>query len=293
VLRRCAVQVAVEGDAAEVQMQVVLPRDADAAVQLGALLQDLAGVVAEVRRGCAHDLGRFGIVVLHRLHRELGDAVTALDPHLHVGDAVLDRLVRRQRSPERAAIAEVLEGELEHAVERTDGLRALQHDRVVQLAFDGAGRAADLAGLQPELVQNYVTAMIGEQLFGLPIDRVQDVFTPDRLTAVPLAPPEVAGVLNLRGRIATAIDMRCKLGLPTGERKSTMAVGIEYNEEFFALLIDRIGEVVELAPASREPNPRNLDPRWARVSQGVHRLEHHLLVILDVDRLLALGSDGA
>ena len=54
----------------------------------------------------------------------------------------------------------------------------------------------------------YVTATVGGQLFGLPIARVQDVFVPERLTRVPLAPPEIAGVLNLRGRIVTAIDMR-------------------------------------------------------------------------------------
>ena len=68
-------------------------------------------------------------------------------------------------------------------------------------------------------VTEYVTAMIGGQLFGLPILRVQDVFTPERLTRVPLAPPEIAGVLNLRGRIVTLIDMRRRLGL--GQRDET------------------------------------------------------------------------
>ena len=63
-------------------------------------------------------------------------------------------------------------------------------------------------------VTEYVTAMIGGQLFGLPISRVQDVFMPDRITRVPLSVPEIAGVLNLRGRIVTAIDMRRRLGLP-------------------------------------------------------------------------------
>ena len=57
----------------------------------------------------------------------------------------------------------------------------------------------------------YVTAMVGGQLFGLPIGRVQDVFLPDRLARVPLAPPEIAGLINLRGRIVTAIDMRRRL----------------------------------------------------------------------------------
>src|ERR1051326_8818596 len=65
-----------------------------------------------------------------------------------------------------------------------------------------------------EQVTEYVTVMIGGQLFGLPISRVQDVFMPDRVTRVPLSAPEIAGVLNLRGRIVTAIDMRRRLGLP-------------------------------------------------------------------------------
>ena len=65
----------------------------------------------------------------------------------------------------------------------------------------------------PENLKEYVTATVGGQLFGLPILRVQDVFLPERITRVPLAPPEVAGVLNLRGRIVTLIDMRRSLGL--------------------------------------------------------------------------------
>ena len=73
---------------------------------------------------------------------------------------------------------------------------------------------ADAGMNTSEQFVEYVTVTIGDQLFGLPISRVQDVFIPDRLTRVPLAPPEVAGVLNLRGRIVTAIDMRRRLGLP-------------------------------------------------------------------------------
>ena len=75
-------------------------------------------------------------------------------------------------------------------------------------------------------VTEYVTAMIGGQLFGLPIARVQDVFMPERMTRVPLASDDVAGVLNLRGRIVTAIDMRARLGLPKNEEcAELMAIG--------------------------------------------------------------------
>ena len=76
-----------------------------------------------------------------------------------------------------------------------------------------------------EQLIEYVTAMIGGQLFGLPISRVQDVFMPDRMTRVPLAPPEIAGVLNLRGRIVTAIDMRRRLGLPPRDRRQAVDGG--------------------------------------------------------------------
>src|SRR5262250_1850226 len=129
------------------------------------------------------------------------------------------------------------------------------------------------------LVAEYVTAMIGGQLFGLPISRVQDVFMPDRLTRVPLSSPEIAGVLNLRGRIVTAIDMRRRLGLPPrSDGRPPMAVGIELKGESYGLLIDAVGEVMKLANGTREANPVNLDARLAGVSAGVHRLEGQLMV---------------
>lgn len=141
-------------------------------------------------------------------------------------------------------------------------------------------------------VTEYVTVWIGEQLFGLPISRVQDVFMPDGLTRVPLAAAEIAGVLNLRGRIVTAVDMRCRLGLqPRAEGRQPMAVGIELNGESYGLLIDTVGEVLKLADDTREPNPVNLDRRLKGVSAGVHRLDGQLLVVLDVDRVLDLGNE--
>ena len=140
-------------------------------------------------------------------------------------------------------------------------------------------------------LKEYVTAMIGGQLFGLPILRVQDVFMPERLTRVPLAPPEIAGVLNLRGRIVTLIDLRRRFGL--GQRdagEAVMAIGVESRAESYGLLIDSVGEVLKLDDAAREPNPINLDPRLARVSAGIHRLEGQLLVVVDVDRVLDIGN---
>ena len=140
----------------------------------------------------------------------------------------------------------------------------------------------------------YVTAVIGGQLFGLPISRVQDVFMPERLTRVPLASIEIAGVLNLRGRIVvTVIDMRARLGLPkAGDGKPPMAVGVDLRGESYGLLIDQIGEVLRLPDESREENPVNLDPRMAKLAGGVHRLDGQLMVVLDVDRVLEMAPDA-
>ena len=140
----------------------------------------------------------------------------------------------------------------------------------------------------------YVTVTIGDQLFGLPISRVQDVFIPDRLTKVPLAPPEVAGVLNLRGRIVTAIDMRSRLDLDkrTGGQP-VMAIGIDQRGESYGLLVDAVGEVLKFPNSACEAKPVNLDARWARVASGVIRLEGQLLVVLDVDRVLDMRKRAA
>ena len=143
-------------------------------------------------------------------------------------------------------------------------------------------------------VIEYVTVLLGGQLFGLPISGVQDVFMPERLTRVPLSSQEIAGVLNLRGRIVTVVDMRARLGLPKNdEGKPPMAVGVDLRGESYGLQIDTIGEVLRLSEDSREENPVNLDPRMAKFAGGVHRLDGQLMVVLDVDRVLELMPKAA
>ena len=139
----------------------------------------------------------------------------------------------------------------------------------------------------------YVTVTLDDQLFGLPIARVQDVFIPDRLTQVPLAPPQIAGVLNLRGRIVTAIDMRRRLGLPARDGKMpTIAVGIELKGESYGLLVDAVGEVMKLTKDACETKPANLDARLAEVTAGVYRLDGQLLVVLDIDRVFQMNVEA-
>ena len=141
---------------------------------------------------------------------------------------------------------------------------------------------------------DYVTFTTADQMFGLPIERVQDVFKPTRITRVPLAGAEIAGVLNLRGRIVTAIELRCRLGLGArDDGRAAMAIGIESRGESFGLLVDAIGEVLKLPDSEREANPINLDRNLGRVAAGVYRLDGHLLVVLDIDRVLDLSAAAA
>src|ERR1700709_390165 len=130
------------------------------------------------------------------------------------------------------------------------------------------------------VVSEYVTAVIGGELSALPISRVQDVFMPERLTRVPLSSGEIAGVLNLRGRIVTVVNMRARLGLPKNDDgRRPMAIGVDLRGESYGLLVDRIGEVLKLADDGCEDNPVNLDPRMARLARGIYRLDGQLMVV--------------
>lgn len=138
--------------------------------------------------------------------------------------------------------------------------------------------------------RDYVSVLVGGQLFGLPIDRVRDVFKVQTMTAVPLAPPEIAGLINLRGRIATAIDLRRRLGLPAAETADLMAVGIEARGESYGLIVEGVGEVMRLGPQTRDENPIHMSGPWAALSRCVHRLDDTLLVVLDVEAVLDLDA---
>lgn len=145
-----------------------------------------------------------------------------------------------------------------------------------------------------ESSEAFVTVMTAGQLFGLALDRVRDVFVPRGLTTVPLAPSEIAGLLNLRGRVVTAIDLRLRLGFaPRSAGVRPVAMGIEKHGELFGLVVDKVIDVMRLPNSSFEPNPVNLDPRWMRVCAGVCRLERDLMVVLDIDKVLDLSQLAA
>ncbi len=142
--------------------------------------------------------------------------------------------------------------------------------------------------------ESFVTVVIAGQWFGIPVLTVQDVLGPQHIAPIPLAPPEIAGSLNLRGRIVTAIDPRVRLGLApreTGARD--MSVVVEQGGELYSLLIDSVGEVLSLPADRYERNPATLDSHWREISAGVYRLDDRLLVVMDVARLLGFARSEA
>ena len=141
--------------------------------------------------------------------------------------------------------------------------------------------------------QVYVTLSVAGQLCGIPVLGVRDILAEQPITRIPLAPPEIAGSLNLRGRIVTAIDLRRRLNLPPLEPgQKPMSVVVEQGGELYALLVDQVSEVLSLASTLFERNPPTLERHWSAFSNGIFRLDGRLLVILDIAHVLDLAVRG-
>jgi purine-binding chemotaxis protein CheW len=126
------------------------------------------------------------------------------------------------------------------------------------------------------------------QTIGLPVDCVKTVFHVETMTSVPLAPPEVAGLANLRGRIVTMLHLdRCLwLDQPRNAQGERLAVGVEYNGEDYALLIDETEDVVAISETDRIDCPTHIDPRLRELLAGCYRVDTEFLSILDIGALL-------
>lgn len=143
--------------------------------------------------------------------------------------------------------------------------------------------------------QEFVTMRIGPQLFGISVLAVRDVMRYQHIAPVPLAPPMIAGSLNLRGRIVTALDMRCRLAMePYSQMDTVMKVVVEVRHELYALMVDAVGDVLSLTMDRFEKVPANMEAVWRSMSAGIFKLEGELLVILDVANVVPpAGKEAA
>ena len=149
------------------------------------------------------------------------------------------------------------------------------------------------AGRSEDDADAFVTFTVAGQLFGVPVTRVQDILIPEDIAPVPGGPPEVRGLINLRGRIVTVIDLRTHLSLPKADAGGHgMCVTVESRGESYTLFVDSVGDVITLPRRLREGNPATLDAVWRNMADAVYRTDQGLLVALHVDRLLAIETEA-
>lgn len=131
-------------------------------------------------------------------------------------------------------------------------------------------------------VQQLCTFHVGDGYFGIPVEQVQEVVRPQPITPVPLAPRVVRGLLNLRGQILTAIDLRYRLGLgEPGDYSQLMNVVVRTEEFPVSFLVDEIGEVLDVNEDSFEGPPDTLQGEMRDLIRGAYKLDGRLLLALN------------
>jgi purine-binding chemotaxis protein CheW len=133
------------------------------------------------------------------------------------------------------------------------------------------------------------TFAVADQLFGVDVLRVQEIIGEQRITPVPLAADTIVGLLNLRGEIVPAVSLRAALGLSPSDRACHMHVVLRTSDGLASLVVDAIGDVVEVDESTFEEPPDTLTGLARELVSGVYKLEQRLLLQLDVDRALAVG----
>jgi len=136
--------------------------------------------------------------------------------------------------------------------------------------------------------QQFSTFFVDHLFFGIEVEKVQEVLRHQEMTRVPLAPPVVRGLINLRGQIVTALDLRRCLGL-TEAASDQLAMNVVVRNENGAvsLLVDDIGDVVEAGEESFEPPPDTLSSKARSMIRGVHKLKGRLMHVLDTEGTLS------
>lgn len=136
--------------------------------------------------------------------------------------------------------------------------------------------------------RQFCTFYVDNLFLGIDVQRIQEVIRYQAMTRVPLAPTAVSGLINLRGQIVTAIDLRCRLGLPSRQPGETpMNVVVRDGENAVSLLVDRIGDVLEVDEALFEPPPSTVRASVRGMIVGAYKLPERLLLVLDTQQALA------
>ena len=138
------------------------------------------------------------------------------------------------------------------------------------------------------------TFYVDELFFGVDVEDVQEVLRAQQMTDVPLAPKVVRGLMNLRGQIVTALDMRTQLKLPQNDdpTRNPMNVLIRMEGTLVSLLVDQIGDVIDVQSEQFEPPPESVPKKVLKLIQGVYKLDDRLLLLLNIDGLHTTQNNG-
>ena len=142
--------------------------------------------------------------------------------------------------------------------------------------------------------QQFCTFFLQDLFLGVPVEQVQEVIRYQEMTRVPLAPPAIRGLINLRGQIVMALDLRRRFGMedrPEGE--FPMNIVVRTNDGGVSFLVDEIGDVLEADEEDSERPPETLRGLGRELVRGVYKLQDHLMLVLDAERAIAgLGDVG-
>jgi purine-binding chemotaxis protein CheW len=140
----------------------------------------------------------------------------------------------------------------------------------------------------------FSTFFVADLFFGVDVLRVQEVLRFQPMTRVPQAPKVIEGLINLRGQIVTAIDMRRRLGLPArADGQTPMNMVVRTDEGAVSLLVDEIGDVLDVDESTYERPPENLDRAARELIDGVYKLKDRLMLVLDTERTVDLAVGRA
>jgi len=142
--------------------------------------------------------------------------------------------------------------------------------------------------------KQYCTLRVADLLLGIEVGGIQEIIRDTSFTPVPLAHPAIRGLINLRGQIVTAIDLRLRTGLSPsvdGAEHMTMVLGTA--EEPLALVVDSVGDVVDVAAETFEPPPETLRGEARQMIDGAYKLERELLLVLNLQVVLNLHDTAA
>lgn len=152
--------------------------------------------------------------------------------------------------------------------------------------------AEETGALRAQTNRQFATFFVDGLFFGIEVLEVQEVLRYQEMTLVPLAPEVVEGLINLRGQIVTAVDMRRRLGLePRPDTQTPMNTVVRTAGGAVSLLVDEIGDVVEVDAGTFEPTPDNVEPAARELIKGVYKLKERLLLVLDTEKTVNVAAE--